>query len=516
MINAVGRELPEYIAGYGAVRPFAGVVTAAKEASRAKVKVNGVQPGESKVLGSLNEAIRRCGLQDGMTISFHHHLRNGDYVLNMVLDEAARLGLKDLTVAVSAIFPIHEPLVKHIRDGVVTGLVTSYISGPVAEAVSGGILAKPIVLQTHGGRARAIGAGEIKIAVAFIAAAASDDYGNLNGIQGPTAFGVMGYPVVDALYADKTVAITDCLVPYPACPLEISQEYVDYVVQVPSIGDAQGIVSGTTKITDNPVNLQIAELAARVINSSGLLKDGFSFQTGAGGTSLAVAAYVGDIMKEEGIQGGFASGGITGYHVKMLEEGLFRYLLDAQCFDLHAVESIRKNRNHQPMSISMYANPDNKGAVVNRLDVMILGATEIDTEFNVNVITNSLGVLMGGSGGHSDTAAGAKLTIVVTKLTKKSFPIVMDKVTTVTTPGETIDVIVTDKGIAVNPRRADLLQKLGAAGLPLVSIEDLKSLALEHVNKLNRPDKPAIDDKIVAVVEYRDGTVIDLVRKISR
>ena len=48
--------------------------------------------------------MEQAGLRDGMTISFHHHLRNGDYVLNMVLDEAAKMGVKDLTVNASSVF----------------------------------------------------------------------------------------------------------------------------------------------------------------------------------------------------------------------------------------------------------------------------------------------------------------------------------------------------------------------------------------------------------------------------
>lgn len=512
MRNSLGRELPEHIEGYGALKPFTGVFPQPEEAVHPITeKMRRIPREGTKILSSLSEAIKRCGLRNGMTISFHHHLRNGDYVLNMVLEEAAQIGLKDLKVAMSAVFPIHEPLVKHMKDGVVTKLVTSYISGPVAEAVSRGVLPNPIIIQTHGGRVRAIETGELKIDVAFIAAPACDEFGNLNGTEGPSAFGVVTYPEADAFYAAKTVVITDNLVSYPACPIEISQEYVDYIVQVPSIGNVQGIVSGTTRITSNPIGLKIAKMAARVIQASGLLKDGFSFQTGAGGISLAVAAYVRELMKKAGIQGSFAAGGITGYHVEMLEEGLFRTLLDAQCFDLKAVNSLRVNRNHQRMSISMYANPHNKGAVVDKLDVMILGATEIDTNFNVNVTTNSNGILMGGPGGHSDTAAGAKLAIVVTQLVKKRFPIVLDAVTTVTTPGETIDAVVTERGIAVNPRREDLLQKLSEAKLPIYTIGELKEIAQELTGV---PDMIATDDRIVAVMEYRDGTVIDVVRKI--
>jgi citrate lyase subunit alpha/citrate CoA-transferase len=164
------------------------------------------------------------------------------------------------------------------------------------------------------------------------------------------------------------------------------------------------------------------------------------------------------------------------------------------------------------MSASMYGNPHNKGAVVNQLDVMILGATEIDRNFNVNVTTGSNGVIMGGSGGHSDTAAGSKLSIVVTQLVKGRLPIIVDDVTTVTTPGESIDVVVTERGVAVNPLREDLIEKLNAAGIETMTIDELKKIAEEMTGV---PEKIQLDDKIVAVVEYRDGTVIDVVRMVK-
>ena len=313
------------------------------------------------------------------------------------------------------------------------------------------------------------------------------------------------------MYAKVVVAISDNVVPYPACPIEISQEYVDYIVEVESIGDPKGIVSGTTKITKDPVGLKIAKNTSKLIEASGLLKDGFSFQTGAGGTSLAVAACLKEVMKEKEIQGSFAAGGITSYIVDMFEEGLFKALFDVQCFDLGAIESYKNNKSHMAMSSSMYGNPHNKGAVVNNLDVMILGATEIDTDFNVNVTTGSSGVIMGGSGGHSDTAFGAKLSIVVTQLVKGRLPIVVDEVTTVTTPGETIDVLVTERGIAVNPKREDLIEKLKSANIPVMKIEELKAIAEKMTGKPNKIEK---SDEVVALVEYRDGTVIDVIKKV--
>lgn len=512
MPEVLGREVPDHIHGLGRVKLFKGAFNNIGEALKVGVRIKSVLPGESKILNSIKEAIEKCGLQSGMTISFHHHLRNGDYVLNIVMDEIARLGLKNMTVAVSSIFPVHEPLVGHIKNGVVTGIYTNYMSGPVADAVSTGFLKYPAVMHTHGGRARAIEAGDLHIDVAFIASPACDTYGNINGVDGKSACGSLGYAVPDAMYASRVVAVTDNLVEYPACPIEIDQTYVDYIVQVDSIGDPKGIVSGTTKITKDPVGLKIAKMTSQVIEKSGLFKDGFSFQTGAGGTSLAVAHYLKEMMKSKNIKGGFAAGGITGYIVDMFEEGLFKSLFDVQCFDLKAVESFRNNKAHQGMSASMYGNPHNKGAVVNNLDIMILGATEIDTDFNVNVTTGSNGYIMGGSGGHSDTAAGSKLAIVVTQLIKGRLPIVVDKVTTITTPGETVDVLVTERGIAINPKRKDLIDRLKGINLPVLTIEELKNIAEEMTGV---PKKVEFDNKVVAVVEYRDGTVIDVVRKVK-
>lgn len=512
MKNILGRELPEYIEGYGEVKPFNGAFANLDVKEKKSVKIMSAIPGESKILESIDEVLEKVGMQDGMCISFHHHLRNGDYVLNMVLEAIAKKGIKDITVAASAIFPTHNPMVEHIKNGVVTGIYANYMSGLVADAISRGELEKVVVMHTHGGRARAIESGDLHIDIAFIAAPTADTYGNINGVSGKAACGALGYAVPDAQYADKVVAITDNLVQYPAVPIEISQVYVDYVVKVDSIGDPAGIVSGTTKITKDPVGLKIAENTAKVIESSGLLKDGISFQTGAGGVSLAVAAELKDMMKEKSIVGSFAAGGVTGYIVEMLKEGLFKSIFDVQCFDLKAVESYRDNGNHQGMDASMYGNPHNKGAVVNNLDVMILGATEMDTQFNANVTTSSDGVIMGGSGGHSDTAAGSKLAIIVTKLVKSRLPIIKDEITTITTPGETIDVVVTEMGIAVNPKRQDLLEKLSKTNLPIKSIEELKNIAEKMTGK---PQKIQTEKDIVAVIEYRDGTVIDVVKKVK-
>ncbi|MCJ2091622.1 citrate lyase subunit alpha [Methylobacterium sp. J-072] len=506
------RELPSEIAGYGAVRPYTGAFDNLGTLRRAVRTVHAARPGADKVLPDIDAAIRACSLRDGAVISFHHHLRNGDGVLNHVLDAVARAGLRDITVAASALFPVHAPLIGHIRSGVVTGLAASTIYGPLAKAVSHGILARPVLMYTHGGRARCIESGDLRIDVAFVAAPTADAYGNLTGAVGRAACGPLGYAVTDAQGAERVVAITDTLVPYPTVPIEIGQDWVDFVVAVDSIGDPSQIVSGTTLATTNPIALGIAETAARVIAASGLLEDGFSFQTGAGGASLAAAAYLGRIMSERGVQGSFAAGGITAGIVEMFDAGLFRALMDVQAFDHAAVDSFRRSEAHQTMSASMYANPHNRGCVVNRIDATILGAAEIDRAFDVNVTTGTDGVILGGSGGHADTAAGAKLTVITTSLAAGRHAKVVERVTTRTTPGETVDVVVTDGGIAVNPRRPELAERLHAAGLPLTTIDALANRAAELAPV--PPRDRSHDGRIVAVVEYRDGTVIDVVRAV--
>lgn len=465
----------------------------------------------SKVVSSIKEAIRLSGLKDGMRISFHHHLRNGDHVINMVMDEIANMGYKDLTVNASSVFDMHAPLINHIKNNVVTGLEVNYMGGVVGREISSGIMGRPVDFRSHGGRPSDIESGKTPIDVAFIAAPISDNMGNCTGKYGKSACGSLGYAFVDAMNAKKVIVITDNLVDYPLADFSISETYIDYVVNVDKIGDPTGIVSGTTKITKDPVGLMMASYATKVIQHSGLLRNGFSFQTGAGGASLAVAKYLKELMLKENIKGSFGMGGITGYLVDMLEEGCFETLMDVQCFDLRAVQSIRENPKHREVTASHYASPTAKSAIVDNLDVVILGATQIDTDFNVNVHTDSNGFIMGGSGGHSDTAAGAKLTMIVAPLTRARLSIVVDKVLCVSTPGRTVDVLVTQRGIAVNPLREDLKERLKNAGLPIVDIHDLKRIA-EKITGVPKDIK--LGDKIVGNIIYRDGTIIDTIKNV--
>lgn len=512
--NAVGREIPDYMEGIGSLTPFKGAQEPCQEMRRHGRRVAKSTLGKDKVVNNIRKCLEMAGIKDGMTISFHHHFRNGDLIMNMIMDEIAAMGIKDITIAPSSLLGVHEHLIQYIHSGVITGIETSGIRGGLGEAISrDNILKKPVIFRTHGGRARAIECGDLKIDIAFIGAPSADPCGNLNGVTGKAACGSLGYALVDAEYAEKVVAVTDNLVEYPLFPISIPQTCVDYVLTVDKIGDPSGIVSGATRLTKNPMELLIAEMAAKAVEASGLVKNGYSFQAGTGGASLAVAHFLREYMRENNITGSFASGGINGYVVDMLEEGLFKALFDVQCFDLKAVDSIRRNPNHMEMSSSYYANPFNKGCLAEQLDVMILSATEIDTNFNINVMTGSNGVIMGAQGGHPDTAAGAKLSIVVAPLLRGRIPIVVDSVTTVVTPGESVDAVVTERGIAVNPRRKDLKEAFMGAKLPVMEIEDLKEIAEKLTGK---PDKVQFDDDIVGIIEYRDGTIMDVVRKIKK
>ena len=463
----------------------------------------------SKLLKSIGEAIEASGLKDGMCISFHHHLRSGDYVLNLVMDEIARMGIKNLTINASSIHDGHAPLIGHMRSGVVTGLETNYIGPVVGRAISEGVLQKPVIFRTHGGRPSDIERGVSKIDVAFIAAPTSDPMGNCTGIVGKSACGSLGYAFADAEHADQVVVITDNLVEYPLTAFSIAENFVDYVVCVEAIGNPQGIVSGTTRMPKDPIALKIADYAARAIAASGLLRDGFFFQTGAGGASLAVAGYLKEIMLEKHVRGSYALGGITGYMVDMLEAGCFQAIQDVQCFDLRAVESLRSNPRHREITASHYASPTAKSSAASSLDVVVLGATQIDLDFNVNVHTDSLGYIIGGSGGHTDVAECARMTVIAAPLSRGRMSLVVDRVLCKSTPGSSVDLLVTQYGIAVNPTRPKLMEALGEAGLPLKEIGELKALA-EGLNGIPM----AVErrrDRVAAKVLNRDGSLLDVI-----
>lgn len=514
MKNAVGRDIPEFLLENGKEVYQGKQYMDGKYIQKASPRTRRYEkPQESKIVETLVDALKQCGAKDGMTFSFHHHLRNGDYVANMVMEAAIEeLGLKDLTIAATSLGEAHDPIAEYIEEGKVIGIQTSGIRGKIGDVVSHGKLQTPAIIRSHGGRPRAIEAGEVHIDIAFVAAPTSDCVGNCRGVGGKSDCGSLGYAMTDAKYADHVVVVTDCLVEFPNFPASVEAIDVDAVVVVDSIGNPKKIASAAARISQNPRDLMMAEDVAKVIASTPWFKEGFSFQTGVGGPSLAANLFLEKYMDEKGIKMGWAIGGICGPMVELLRKGKVGKVIDVQDFDLDAVKSINQTPGHYEMSASQYANPANKGAFVNKLDFVVLAALEIDTGFNVNVLTGSDGVLRGAPGGHPDTAAGSKVCIIVTPLTRGRMATVCEKVVTVTTPGDCVDVLVTDYGIAVNPLRQDLIQCLDSAGIPHVTIESLKEKAYSLVG---RPDDLEWEDKVVAVLEARDGTILDVVRKIK-
>ena len=513
MKNYVGREIPDSLLVDG------------KEVYRGKnyrdgryfvksgprVRVYEKQESE-KMVDSIHDALVRCGIKDGMTVSFHHHFRDGDYTVNAVMAEIAAMGVKDITIAASSLSDVHAPLVDYIEQGVVTGIQTSGIRGKLGAAVSHGKLSKPVIIRSHGGRVRAIEEGDVHIDIAFVAAATSDISGNASGKGGKSECGMLAYSYVDSKYADNVVVITDTIVDFPNFPASIQAIDVDCVVKVDKVGDPEKIVSNAVRYTTDPKELAMAENCAKVMAATPYFKDGFSFQTGGGGPSLAVNRFLEPLMLERGIKMGWALGGISAPMVELLEKGLVRTVVNTQAFDSRSIQSVNSNPKHFEISTSQYANPANKGAFVSKLDFGILGALEVDQDFNVNVVVGSDGVLRGAPGGHPDMAAGAKCSIIVTPIVRKRMPIICDHVISVTTPGECVDVVVTDHGIAVNPARKDVIEWLDAAGIEHVTISELRDMAYRITGT---PDEIEWEDKVVAVIEARDGTILDVVKQVK-
>lgn len=471
---------------------------------------------KSPKLATLEEAIRKSGLKDGMTISFHHHFRGGDKVVNMVVDKLAEMGFKDLHLAASSLSDVHAPLIEHIKNGVITRISTSGLRGELAKAISGGLMKEPVIFRSHGGRGSAIASGDLHIDVAFLGASSSDALGNACGYSrsenAKSICGSLGYALPDAEFADKVVILTDDLVAYPNTPNSISERNVDYVVVVDSVGDSSKIASGAIRDTKNPRDILLAKEAAKVIVNSGYFKNGFSIQTGSGGASLAAVKYIRNKMIEDGIKASFALGGITAHMVKLHEEGLIDRLIDVQSFDKVAAESLKNDPMHKEVTSVEYAAADDLGSAVHYLDIVILSALEVDVNFNVNVLVGSDGIIRGAIGGHPDTAADSALSIIVCPLLRGRIPCVVDEVTTLITPGSSVDVIVTEYGIAVNPRRPELAERLRKAGLKVVDIKSLRDKALSVIGT---PDALPFGDKVVGVVMNRDGSVQDVIRNIE-
>jgi citrate lyase subunit alpha/citrate CoA-transferase len=512
-LNAVARKVPLIVNGRSQT-PFAGIDQHRPPGNKAgaPIRSNADYPANGdKRVATFKEALIKCGLRNGVTVSTHHHLREGDLVAMEMLNTAASLGTRDLRWFPSASFSCHSPVIDLMERGVVHHIEGS-MNGPLGDFCSRGRMKGMGVLRSHGGRWQAVQDGEVHIDIAVIAAPSADFFGNANGVHGKSACGSLGFALADSLYADRVIIVTDNLVPFPCVPWQIQGHNVDFVVEVPSIGDPANIVSGTTQITRSPDRLRIAEMVARLVRDSGIMRDGFSFQAGAGGIALAFVDYLRRYMVEAGVKARFVRGGSTKYLVEMLQAGLTDFIFDGQTFDADAVRSMADDPRHLATSPFTSYNFHGKGNFASMVDAVVLGATQVDLNFNANVVTHSDGRLLHGIGGWQNCLS-AGCTILAVPSFRDRIPVIVDEVTTVTGPGEMIDVIATERGIAINPRRQDLLDRLKNSSLPIRPLEEIKA-EVEQICG-GKPQKPHLTDEPVAVVKWVDGTVLDTIWKLE-
>jgi citrate lyase subunit alpha/citrate CoA-transferase len=509
----MGRQVPAVVNGKTQV-PFPGVGKFQAQGRKAAPPIcssKDYPANGDKRVPDLETALRKCGLRDGMVISSHHHLRDGDRVALMALEAAAKIGAKDLMWFPSASFPSQKGAIELMENGVIHHIEGS-MNGPLGDYCTQGKMRGMGVLRSHGGRYQAIQDGEVHVDIAVIAAPTADLFGNADGSHGKSACGSLGFALADSTYADHVVVVTDNLIPFPCVPWQIQGNNVDYVVEVASIGDPAKIVSGTTQITRSPDRLRIAELTASFLRGAGIMKNGFSFQAGAGGIALAFVQYLKQMMKEDGVKARFVRGGSTKFLVELLQEGLTDYILDGQTFDLDGVRSMANDPRHVATSPFTSYNYHGKGNFASLVDAVVLGATEVDVNFNANVVTHSDGRLLHGIGGWQNCLFSG-CTILALPSFRDRIPVIVDEVTTMTGPGEMIDVIVTERGIAINPLRSDLLDAVKGSKLPIRPIHDIKA----EVEKIcgGKPSRPKLGNRPCAVVKWVDGTLLDTVWQVG-
>ena len=513
-INFLGRSLPKELFGVK-IHPYKGIHESKISGKRVGpfYQKSIVTRNSKRFFDSIESLLSHLSLINGTSVSFHHALREGDNVILPIMNAISSFGLKNITLASTALFSVHTPLKEHIESGTIKRIEGS-INGPLGKSISDGSLNIPVILRSHGGRARAIQEGSLHVDIAFIAASSCDLIGNLNGVDGGNAFGSLGYPMeTDSLYADVVVGVTDTVSSEPLEHISIPSSRVDYILEVDSIGNPRKIASGSLGRKVPEDRFKIVETVVEVIKSSGYFKNGLNWQSGAGGMSLATSKYLKDIMLDSGVRGGYIFGGIAKNSVEMLQEEIFKRIYDAQSFDVTAIESLRSNKHHVEVSIDHAYNPFNKGCIANNTDFSVLGATEVDLNFNVNVNTFSNGILNSGIGGHQD-AARAKISIIVIPIARR-VPTIVKHVTTVSTPGDSVDIIITEEGVAINPKSSDRREKLKNelinAGIKIRKIEDLhaESISSAPLCELNQTDQ------IYGLIEYRDGTHLDVLYQIK-
>lgn len=466
---------------------------------------------------------------DGDTISYPHYYRTGDVGLKLVVEKLREKGKKGIVVYGNAFFDHVDPwLIEAVRDGVIGGLYGNPYRALGDYIVKGDVLPWVSVGFSHGERVRKLQTGEVRVKVAFGPVPISDRYGNANGLLGKPEelCGPVGLFAADAEYADYVCLLAGTVSDVLIMPTPISMEQVDFVVPIPCAGKNSGIGSGTLdigKAKANPFNARVADNVTKVMKASGVVKDNFGFQVGSG-AGLVVLDNIRAMLKEMKIKANFTIGGITSLHVDMLDEGTVRHLMHGQLFEPspRVFASMLNNPNHHEITTSYYASVANKEAAVNILDLAVLSALEVDLGFNVNTVCAG-GRIVGGIGGGQDVAAGADLTIIFLPLATgkngKGFPKVVEKVYTRTTPGEVIDVVVTEEYTAVNPASRStykdaLLANGKAAGLKMVSIEELHQKSIDAAMAFGSiPPTPEATGEVVHAIEWRDGTLLDVIRK---
>ena len=165
MKNQVGREIPDEILARMGKTGYRGLHdrdnASYRKASPTVRALN--DPQRSKLCASLREALEKCELHDGMYFGFHHHFRDGDYVINMVMQEVARMGIRDITICATSMGAAHDALEPLIKQGVIAGIQSSGVRGKIGEAISRGKFKKPAIIRSHGGRVRAIEEGDIHL-----------------------------------------------------------------------------------------------------------------------------------------------------------------------------------------------------------------------------------------------------------------------------------------------------------------------------------------------------------------
>jgi citrate lyase subunit alpha/citrate CoA-transferase len=449
--------------------------------------------------------------------------------LKTVVEKLRETGKKGIILYGNAIFDHTDPwLHEAIRDGIIAGFYGNPYRKIGKHIMKGDILPWVTVGFSHGNRVRKLQTGEIRVKVAFGPVPMADIHGNANGIMGKEEelCGPLGLLAADAEYADYTCLLAGSISDILIMPASISMEKVDFVVEVDSPGHNSGIGSGTldfAKARSNPFSARVAENVTRVMKASGVVRDDFVFQVGSG-AGLIVLENIRAILKETKTTANYTLGGITSLHVDMLEEGTVRHLMHGQLFEPspRVLDSLRNHPNHHEIVTAYYASTVNKESAANMVDLVVLSALEVDLNFNVNSVC-AHGRIIGGIGGAQDAAAGADLTVIFLPLaTGKDglgFPRVVDQVYTRSIPGEVVDVVVTQDYAAVNPNSRSnckdaLIERAHDFDLKLLSIGELREKAIARAKEFGIiPPLPELTDEIVHAVEWRDGTLLDVIRK---